>query len=66
MCGLNQRARHDNVRKVVEVSRPVVVCLWETKLSHIIIWDIMSIPDQDFQHFTFLLAQGTRGVVLVA
>jgi exonuclease III len=66
MRGLNNRARRDSVWRVVEAFHPTVVCLQETKLSHITGWDVMSILGREFQHFSFLPAQGTRGEILVA
>lgn len=63
--GLNKRARRDSVRKVVDSCRPAVVCLQETKLAHISLWDVMSILGRDFKKFVFLPAQGTRGGILV-
>lgn len=64
--GLNTRSRHDNVRKVVDDSRPAIVCFQETKLAYISEWDVMSILGRDFRHFVFLPAQGTQGGILVA
>jgi exonuclease III len=45
--GLNQKARHDSVRKVVETSQPAIVCLQETKLSHITMLDVRTILGTD-------------------
>ena len=59
-------ARRDNLRKVVDDTRPAVVCLQETKLSHIADRDVVSFLGSDFTKFVFLPAQQTRGGILVA
>lgn len=41
--GLNEKKRRDVVHQVVQSCQPVVVCLQETKLSHISQWDVVSI-----------------------
>lgn len=64
--GLNDRGRRDTVRKVVDASKPTLVCIQETKLAVITRSDVMSCLGRDFQNFVFLGAQGTRGGILVA
>jgi len=64
--GLNDKARRDNLRKVVDESRPEVICLQETKLSHISARDVSSFLGQEFINFVYLPAQQTRGGILVA
>ena len=64
--GLNDRARRDNLRKVVDDSKPAVVCLQETKLSNITERDVTTFLGRDFTNFVFLPAQQTRGGILVA
>lgn len=64
--GLNDKTRRDNLRKVVDDSRPAVVCLQETKLSHISDRDVLSFLGRDFTNFVFLPAQQTRGGILIA
>lgn len=64
--GLNDRARKDTVRKVVDSCKPSLVCIQETKLAVIKEWDVISCLGRDFQDFVYLGAQGTRGGVLVA
>ena len=59
--GLNDRGRRDNLRKLVDDLRPCVVCLQETKLSHISEWDVASFLGREFSKFVFLPAQQTRG-----
>lgn len=54
------------VHQVVQSYQPVVVCLQETKLSHISQRDVLSFLGQNFSSFVDLLAQGTRGGILVA
>ena len=64
--GLNDRARRDNLRKVVDDSKLAVVCLQETKLSNITECDVTTFLGRDFTNFVFLPAQQTRGGILVA
>lgn len=64
--GLNDKARRDNLRKVVDDTRPAVVCLQETKLSYISERDVISFLGRDFTKFVFLSAQQTRGGILIA
>jgi len=64
--GLNDKARRDNLRKVVDEARPAVICLQETKLSHISAQDVSSFLSQEFANFVYLPAQQTRGRILVA
>lgn len=64
--GLNDRARRDSVRKMVDHCRPTIVCLQETKLALISERDVLSILGPDFLAFVFLRAQTTRGGILVA
>lgn len=64
--GLNDRARRDNVRKVVDCVKPAVVCLQETKLSYISDWEVRSFLGRVFSKFVYLPAQATRGGILVA
>ena len=64
--GLNDRARRDSVRKVVDTCKPTVVCIQETKLAVITTSVVLSCLGRDFQEFVYLAAQGTRGGILVA
>lgn len=64
--GLNDRARRDTVRKVVDACKPSLVCIQETKLAVITMRDVLSCLGQEFQDFVYLGAQGTRGGILVA
>lgn len=52
--GLNDRARRDNVRKVVDFTRPAVICLQETKLATISVWDIMAFLGPGYHNFVYL------------
>lgn len=66
MCGLNDRSRRDNVRKVVDCTRPATVCMQETKRSTISTWDILAFLGPRYHNFVYLPAQNTRGSILVA
>lgn len=52
--GLNDRARRDTVRKVVDSCKPLVVCIQETKLAVITERDVISCLGQEFQEFVYL------------
>jgi len=64
--GLNDKACRDAVHQTVQFCQPALVCLQETKLSHISVHDVLSILGQAFQSFVYLPAQETRGGILVA
>ena len=64
--GLNDKGRRDNLRKIVDAARPALVCLQETKLSHITVRDVSSFLGPDFSQFVYLPAQQTRGGILIA
>lgn len=64
--GLNDRARRNNLRKVVNDSKPTVVCIQETRLSNIADRDVTSSLGHEFTNFVFLPAQQTRGGIVVA
>jgi exonuclease III len=64
--GLNDKGRRDNLRKIVDASKPAVICLQETKLAHITERDVVFFLGRDFTQFVFLPAQQTRGGILIA
>lgn len=65
--GLNDKGRRDNLRKIVDTARPVVVCLQETKLSHFTVRDVSSFLGRDFSQFVYLAhTLQTRGGILIA
>ena len=64
--GLNDKGRRGNLRKIVDAARPALVCLQETKLSHITVRDVSSFLGPDFSQFVYLPAQQTRGGILIA
>jgi len=64
--GLNDKSHRDMVHQVVQSCQPMIVCLQETKLSHISQRDVLSILGQNYSSFVALPAQGTRGGILVA
>jgi exonuclease III len=64
--GLNDRARSDSVRLVIDTCRPSIVCIQETKLAKISSRDVLTLLGSDYSSFTYLAAQGTRGGILVA
>ena len=64
--GLNDKARRDVVHQTVQSCQPAIVCLQETKLSHISTHDVLTILGQAFLSSVYLPARETRGGILVA
>lgn len=64
--GLNDRARRDNVRKVVDITRLTVICLQETKLATISDWEVLAFLGPSYHNFVYLPAQITCGGILIA
>jgi exonuclease III len=63
--GLNAKSHRDALRSLVDVERPSIVCVQETKLSVIDDFIVMQILGTGFDYVS-LPADGTRGGVLVA
>ena len=63
---INASDKWDAVRQKIDESACSMVCLQETKLSHISAQDVSSFLGQEFVNFVFLPAQQTRGGILVA
>jgi len=64
--GLNEWARRDAVRTLVDDVRPRIVCLQETKLAVISQYTISGLLGSDYSEFAFLPAPHTRGGILIA
>ena len=65
--GLNDKARRDNLRKVVDEARPAVICLQETKMVAITRQTILSMLGSDFDNnFICLPSVGASGGILIA
>jgi exonuclease III len=63
--GLNDRARRDTVRTLVDDMRPAIVCLQETKLNVISEFVVFGMLWVNFREFAYLPASDTRGGILV-
>jgi hypothetical protein len=59
--GLNEKARRDNVRLIMDSCRLALVCLQETKLASFSVGDILSLLGQDLRKHVFLPVNSTRG-----
>jgi hypothetical protein len=59
--GLNEKARRDNVRLIMDSCRLALVCLQETKLASFSVGDILSLLGQDLRNHVFLPVNSTRG-----
>ena len=64
--GLNDAAHRELVRETVNCSRPMIVCLQETKLSSFNNTPAMETLGQYLDSYLELGAQGTRGGILLA
>jgi exonuclease III len=64
--GLNDRARRDTVRTLIDDIRPAIVCLQETKLNVISEFVVFGMLGVNFREFAYLPASDTRGGILVA
>jgi exonuclease III len=63
--GLNNPAKMESVKQVINTHRPLIVCLQETKLSDITQATVTRCLGADYaNNFNFLAADGTRGVLL--
>jgi exonuclease III len=65
VCGLNAQLHKDAVRELVAAEKPSIVCLEETKIHVILVFDLMQIVGAGFDYF-FLPVVQTRGGILVA
>jgi exonuclease III len=65
--GLNSRVKQEEVKQVMQVHKPSIVCLQETKLSNITDLTFTQCMGSAYVHnFWFLPAEGTRGGILLA
>jgi exonuclease III len=64
--GLNDRARRDTVRTLVDDIHPSIVCLQETKLAVIPQHLVFAMLGISFADFAYLPASNTRGGILIA
>ena len=66
VCGLNARARQDNVKTLVTDLRPSIVCLQETKLDVVPQNLVYSMLGINFHNYVYLPTSNTRGGILIA
>jgi exonuclease III len=65
--GLNNPTKQEVVRQIIQLHKPVVACLQETKLDDISTSLITRILGVDYNHgFCYLPADGTRSGILLA
>jgi exonuclease III len=65
-CGLNNPAKRDSVREVIDPLHVNVVCLQETKMDVIDRFIVNQCLGPAFDGFDYLPAEGTRGGILLA
>jgi len=64
--GLNKRDRRNSIRDVVISSNADIICLQETKVANMSQHLLLSVCGSAYDNFITLLANGTRGGVLIA
>jgi exonuclease III len=65
--GLNSLARQENLRQVISVYRPELVCIQETMMESINSRTVRNALGSEFEdNFHFLPAAGTSGGILLA
>ncbi|VAH57976.1 unnamed protein product [Triticum turgidum subsp. durum] len=64
--GLNARARRMAIRSLIVTTSASIVCLQETKMALICSSVVLDTLGSEFDDYTYLLAQGTRGGILLA
>jgi exonuclease III len=65
--GLNSSAKREDIKQVINIFKPEIICIQETKLAVITPSIVTETLGADFQDsFVFLPAIGTRGGILVA
>jgi hypothetical protein len=65
--GLNSIAKQEDVKQVVNVHKPDLICLQETKMSTISIAMVRSFLDYDYENnFLFLPSVGASGGIILA
>lgn len=65
--GLNNPAKQEEVKQVISIVRPDIVCLQETKLSVVDNIMIVNCLGQEYEgNFCYMPADGTRGGILLA
>ena len=64
--GLNARARRYAVRSLINTTGASIVCLQETKMALMCSSAVLDALGSEFDDYTYLPAQGTRGGILLA
>uniref|UniRef100_A0A452Y5M9 Endonuclease/exonuclease/phosphatase domain-containing protein n=1 Tax=Aegilops tauschii subsp. strangulata TaxID=200361 RepID=A0A452Y5M9_AEGTS len=64
--GLNSRARRSAIRSLLGTTSAPIVCLQETKMALIYSPIVLDILGSEFDDYTYLSADGTRGGILLA
>uniref|UniRef100_A0A453RC77 Endonuclease/exonuclease/phosphatase domain-containing protein n=1 Tax=Aegilops tauschii subsp. strangulata TaxID=200361 RepID=A0A453RC77_AEGTS len=61
VCGLNTHAWRHAIRTLLDTTGASIVCLQETKLELLCSSIVPDTLGSEFDDYTYLLAQGTRG-----
>lgn len=64
--GLNARARRHAIQTLLDTTGTSIVCLQETKMALICSSVVLDTLGSEFDDYTYLPAQGTRGGILLA
>uniref|UniRef100_A0A453NMC9 Endonuclease/exonuclease/phosphatase domain-containing protein n=1 Tax=Aegilops tauschii subsp. strangulata TaxID=200361 RepID=A0A453NMC9_AEGTS len=66
VSGLNACARRTEIRSLIGTTSASIVCLQETKMELICSSVVLDTLGSEFDDYTYLPAQGTRGGILLA
>lgn len=64
--GLNSPTRRSSIYQVVVAASPNIICFQETKLEIVTLEIVRHCLGNKFENYFFLLAEGTRGGILLA
>lgn len=65
--GLNSTARQEEIKQVMQLQKPLIICLQETKLMDITPTMVLNILGHEYRdNYCFLPAEDTRGGILLA
>ena len=63
--GLNTRARRFAICSLLDTTAASIVCLQETKMELLCSRVVLDTLGSEFDDYTYLLADGTRGIILL-
>ena len=64
--GTNARARRSSIRSLIDTTNASIIGFQETKMETIYMYVVLELLGSEFDEYTYLPAQGTRGGILLA